>query len=114
MLNKIADSDAVGGYRTLADIPRAYHGIAFVKNFIYVIGGFDGIHYFNTVRRFNVISYEWVEVLFFIISCFSKVKLKISRIPFKKFYIHFSTTLYLIKFIVYEKILHKVLSTLWS
>lgn len=74
MLNKIADSDAVGGYRTLADIPRAYHGIAFVKNFIYVIGGFDGIHYFNTVRRFNVISYEWVEVLFFYHIMFFKSK----------------------------------------
>uniref|UniRef100_H2YMN3 BTB domain-containing protein n=1 Tax=Ciona savignyi TaxID=51511 RepID=H2YMN3_CIOSA len=49
------------GSRTVADIPRAYHGVAFVKGFVYVIGGFDGVNYFNTVRRFNVATFEWVE-----------------------------------------------------
>jgi len=46
----------------VADIPRAYHGVAFVDGYVYVIGGFDGVSYFNTVRRFNVSSFEWVQV----------------------------------------------------
>ncbi|XP_078485792.1 kelch-like protein 10 isoform X1 [Ciona intestinalis] len=57
----IPDSDVAGGYRTVADIPRAYHGVAFVKGNVYVIGGFDGVNYFNTVRRFSVANFEWVE-----------------------------------------------------
>jgi len=58
----VADSEASGQYRTVADIPRAYHGVAYVKGFIYVIGGFDGVNYFNTVRRMEVSSYDWIQV----------------------------------------------------
>uniref|UniRef100_H2YMN2 BTB domain-containing protein n=1 Tax=Ciona savignyi TaxID=51511 RepID=H2YMN2_CIOSA len=32
-----------------------------LQGFVYVIGGFDGVNYFNTVRRFNVATFEWVE-----------------------------------------------------
>lgn len=58
-VSTINDDTAVGGYREVADIPRAYHGVAYLKSFLYVIGGFDGINYFNTVRKLNVKTYEW-------------------------------------------------------
>uniref|UniRef100_T1ISY7 BTB domain-containing protein n=1 Tax=Strigamia maritima TaxID=126957 RepID=T1ISY7_STRMM len=42
--------------------PRAYHGCAVIKFNIYVIGGFDGMDYFNSCRCFNAVSKEWREV----------------------------------------------------
>lgn len=42
--------------------PRAYHGTATIGHAIYVIGGFDGVEYFNSVRCFNPIYKEWSEV----------------------------------------------------
>jgi len=42
--------------------PRAYHGCATVDMLIYLIGGFDGMDYFNSVRCFNPVSKEWSEV----------------------------------------------------
>ncbi|KAK7861883.1 hypothetical protein R5R35_002850 [Gryllus longicercus] len=42
--------------------PRAYHGTAVVGFNIYVIGGFDGMDYFNSVRCFNAVSKTWKEV----------------------------------------------------
>ena len=42
--------------------PRAYHGCATVDMLIYLIGGFDGMDYFNSVRCFNPVTKEWSEV----------------------------------------------------
>ncbi|XP_043470677.1 kelch-like protein 10 [Leptopilina heterotoma] len=42
--------------------PRAYHGTAVVGFNIYVIGGFDGIDYFNSCRCFNAVTKVWREV----------------------------------------------------
>lgn len=39
--------------------PRAYHGTVFLNGFIYVIGGFDRIEYFSTVKKFNPITLTW-------------------------------------------------------
>ncbi|XP_046575253.1 LOW QUALITY PROTEIN: kelch-like protein 10 [Haliotis rubra] len=41
--------------------PRAYHGTVALDQHIYVIGGFDGMEYFNSVRVFNPINSQWTE-----------------------------------------------------
>jgi len=66
----------------MADIPRAYRGVAFVDGYVYVIGGFDGVSYFNTVRHFNVSSFEWVQVsqLLFDVKCNALLKLFYSKV----------------------------------
>ncbi|XP_047370255.1 kelch-like protein 10 isoform X3 [Vespa velutina] len=42
--------------------PRAYHGTAVVGFNIYVIGGFNGLDYFNSCRCFNAVTKVWREV----------------------------------------------------
>ncbi|NWH73949.1 KLH10 protein, partial [Piaya cayana] len=42
--------------------PLAYHGTAYLNGFVYVIGGFDSIDYFNQVRRFNPFRKKWQQV----------------------------------------------------
>ncbi|XP_050419085.1 kelch-like protein 10 [Patella vulgata] len=42
--------------------PRAYHGTVALDQLIYIIGGFDGMEYFNSVRSFNPITKKWTEV----------------------------------------------------
>ncbi|OXB63688.1 hypothetical protein ASZ78_009003 [Callipepla squamata] len=42
--------------------PRAYHGTAFLKGFVYVIGGFDSVDYFNSVKRFDPVKRTWCQV----------------------------------------------------
>ncbi|RZC38384.1 kelch-like protein 10 [Asbolus verrucosus] len=42
-------------------MPRAYHGLCELNGIIYVIGGFDGNQYFNTVRRFDPVNHTWNE-----------------------------------------------------
>ncbi|XP_039526395.1 kelch-like protein 10 [Pimephales promelas] len=42
--------------------PRAYLGTAVLDDFVYCIGGFDGVDYFNSVRKFNLITQTWQEV----------------------------------------------------
>ncbi|XP_048480622.1 kelch-like protein 10 isoform X2 [Plutella xylostella] len=42
--------------------PRAYHGTAVLGNCIYVIGGFDGMDYFNSCRCFDAVTKNWREV----------------------------------------------------
>lgn len=42
--------------------PLAYHGTAYLKGFIYVVGGFDSVDYFNTVRRFDPLRKTWHQV----------------------------------------------------
>ncbi|XP_076820852.1 kelch-like protein 10 [Clavelina lepadiformis] len=62
-VSTLSDNNFVGQSRNLSDIPRAYHGVAYVSGFVYVIGGFDGVHYFNTVRKFDVSTFEWTQEL---------------------------------------------------
>ncbi|NXX13259.1 KLH10 protein, partial [Podargus strigoides] len=42
--------------------PIAYHGTAYLKGFIYVIGGFDGLNYFSSSKRFDPLKKTWQEV----------------------------------------------------
>ncbi|CAM4621483.1 unnamed protein product [Leuciscus chuanchicus] len=42
--------------------PRASHGTAVLDEFVYCIGGFDYVEYFNSVRKFNLITQTWHEV----------------------------------------------------
>ncbi|XP_018410015.1 PREDICTED: kelch-like protein 10 [Nanorana parkeri] len=42
--------------------PRAYHGMAYLNGYVYLIGGFDGIDYFNSVSRFDPVSNIWQQV----------------------------------------------------
>lgn len=42
--------------------PIAYHGTAYLKGFIYIIGGFDSKDHSNRVKRFNPIQKTWQEV----------------------------------------------------
>lgn len=41
--------------------PRAYHGLCALRGRVYMVGGFDGNEYFNTVRRFDPVTHEWSE-----------------------------------------------------
>ncbi|XP_039284785.1 kelch-like protein 10 [Nilaparvata lugens] len=51
---KVEEVDSAG--------PRAYHGTAVIGYKIYVIGGFDGVSYFNTCRCFDAVTKEWKEI----------------------------------------------------
>ncbi|XP_043911379.1 kelch-like protein 10 [Protopterus annectens] len=42
--------------------PRAYHGTAYLKGYMYIMGGFNGVNYFNSVRRFDPVKKTWQEV----------------------------------------------------
>ncbi|XP_051812205.1 kelch-like protein 10 [Acanthochromis polyacanthus] len=42
--------------------PRAYHGAAFLNGYVYCVGGFDRVEYFNSVRRLNLKTRTWQEV----------------------------------------------------
>ncbi|NXY50501.1 KLH10 protein, partial [Ceuthmochares aereus] len=42
--------------------PLAYHGTAYLKGFVYLIGGFDSMDYFNQVKRFNLFQKTWQQV----------------------------------------------------
>lgn len=42
--------------------PRAYHGTIVIGLDIYLIGGFDGLEYFNSCRKFNTATKMWQEV----------------------------------------------------
>lgn len=42
--------------------PRAYHGTICLGHVIYIVGGFDGMEYFNSVRCFHPITKTWSEV----------------------------------------------------
>ena len=43
-------------------VPRAYHGCITVNGIIYVVGGFDGIEYFNTCKSFEPKLQKWIEI----------------------------------------------------
>lgn len=51
---RICDEDSYG--------PRAYHGTVVVNHYIYIIGGFNGLEYFNSCRKFDTVSKMWEEV----------------------------------------------------
>lgn len=40
---------------------RAYHGTVTMDKHVYVIGGFDGVEYFNSVRCFNPLTMIWSD-----------------------------------------------------
>uniref|UniRef100_A0A8C7IIT1 Kelch like family member 10 n=2 Tax=Oncorhynchus kisutch TaxID=8019 RepID=A0A8C7IIT1_ONCKI len=42
--------------------PRAYHGAAYLNGFVYCVGGFDSVDYFNSVRKFNPVTRTWHQV----------------------------------------------------
>ncbi|NXW59122.1 KLH10 protein, partial [Eurystomus gularis] len=42
--------------------PLAYHGAAYLKDFIYIIGGFDGMDCLSSVKRFDPLQKTWQEV----------------------------------------------------
>ncbi|KAI3388453.1 hypothetical protein SNEBB_009634 [Seison nebaliae] len=42
--------------------PRAYHGSVTLNDKIYIIGGFDGVDYFNSCRKFDPVTKEWSDV----------------------------------------------------
>ncbi|XP_075417933.1 kelch-like protein 10 [Tenrec ecaudatus] len=42
--------------------PRAYHGAAYLKGYVYIIGGFDSVDYFNSVKRFDPVRKTWHQV----------------------------------------------------
>ncbi|KAI2652438.1 Kelch-like protein 10 [Labeo rohita] len=42
--------------------PRAYHGTAVLNEDVYCVGGFDGVQYFNSVRKLNLTTQTWHEV----------------------------------------------------
>ncbi|BFZ01679.1 hypothetical protein BsWGS_04717 [Bradybaena similaris] len=41
---------------------RAYHGCVTIDHCIFVIGGFDGVEYFNSCRVFNAVTKTWSEI----------------------------------------------------
>ncbi|XP_060518046.1 kelch-like protein 10 [Cylas formicarius] len=42
-------------------VARAYHGMCTYNNKIYLVGGFDGNEYFNTVRCFDPVRHAWTD-----------------------------------------------------
>lgn len=42
--------------------PRAYHGMIAFNGLVYVIGGFDGVQYYSSVKCFNPITKTWRDV----------------------------------------------------
>jgi len=42
--------------------PRAYHGTIAIGMEIFIIGGFDGVDYFNSCRAFNALDKQWREI----------------------------------------------------
>lgn len=55
-----ADSWLVSPYHDTG--ARAYHGCVTIGHCIFVIGGFDGVEYFNSCRVFNCIQKSWSEM----------------------------------------------------
>ena len=41
--------------------PLAYHGVAVLGHCIYVVGGFDGVDYFNRVVKLDLTTLQWTE-----------------------------------------------------
>ncbi|XP_066575860.1 kelch-like protein 10 [Amia ocellicauda] len=41
--------------------PRAYHGVAYLKGWVYSVGGFNGMDYFSSVCKFDPVARTWHE-----------------------------------------------------
>ncbi|XP_070694999.1 kelch-like protein 10 [Pempheris klunzingeri] len=44
------------------EIPRAYHGTAFLNGSLYCVGGFDSIQQFSSMDKFDLGTHTWQEV----------------------------------------------------
>lgn len=44
------------------EVPRAYHGTAFLNGSLYLVGGFDSVQQFSTMDRFDLTTRTWQEV----------------------------------------------------
>ena len=44
------------------EYPRAYHGTVFLNGYVYFLGGFDRVKYFNNVVRLDLRTHTWQEV----------------------------------------------------
>lgn len=42
--------------------PRAYHGTIVMKHCVYVIGGFNGLDYFSSCRKYDTTEKKWEEI----------------------------------------------------
>ncbi|XP_040190742.1 kelch-like protein 10 [Rana temporaria] len=42
--------------------PRAYHGTAYLNGYVYLVGGFNGVDFCNSVRRFDPVRKIWKQV----------------------------------------------------
>ena len=40
----------------------AYHGCCVIGNDIYVVGGYDGVRYYDCIRRFNTVTQVWTNL----------------------------------------------------
>ena len=40
----------------------AYHGCCVIDNDIYVVGGYDGVKYYDCIRRFNTVTQVWTHL----------------------------------------------------
>ncbi|XP_043916344.1 kelch-like protein 10 [Protopterus annectens] len=47
--------------KSIGESPRAYHGAVYLKGYMYIIGGFDGVNYFNSVRCYDPVENTWLE-----------------------------------------------------
>ncbi|PIO14019.1 hypothetical protein AB205_0096470, partial [Aquarana catesbeiana] len=42
--------------------PRAYHGTSYLNGYVYLVGGFNGMDFLNSVRRFDPVKKIWKQV----------------------------------------------------
>ncbi|XP_061569562.1 kelch-like protein 10 [Cololabis saira] len=64
-LSRIDQTYALGRWTHVpsdAERPRACHGTAFLNGYVYYIGGYDRVDYFNSVRRFDPATHTWHKV----------------------------------------------------
>ncbi|XP_043916347.1 kelch-like protein 10 [Protopterus annectens] len=57
-----ARADMWVGITRTEENPRAYHGMAYLKDRIYIIGGFNGANYFSNATSFDPVKKKWQEV----------------------------------------------------
>uniref|UniRef100_A0A4W4DQ53 BACK domain-containing protein n=1 Tax=Electrophorus electricus TaxID=8005 RepID=A0A4W4DQ53_ELEEL len=56
------DARADGWVIQEEESPQAYHSAAYLNGFVYCVGGFDSIEYYNSVRKFNPVTRTWHQV----------------------------------------------------
>jgi len=45
----------------IEEAPRAYHAVVYDSGWLYLIGGFDGQHYYDKVRKYHFETRKWVD-----------------------------------------------------